>query len=488
MQHTQKRFFLKGIVFFVLLGVFALFIFYVSNRAKHPICKDCNVILISLDTLSANHLPCYGYDRNTAPNLCKFGEENILFENAFSNASWTLPSHVSLFTGLYPSQHKMIDWNNKQNLPRSVPFLPEILQNNGYKTYFYMLVGDPTLPIDLVYYRGINEITNTSKESDWSKGLQHLRSNNNVGQKTFLFLHTYWVHDPYIPTTDKESAYVKDLNNSSYLKIYKEHYFSGTNKCSSGFLVYLKKALEEDMETILKNDTAVYKPMLSMLSDKNRSKQFCNTYEDSDYLTLYYRGYTRSMVNTGGPKMMSHLKDLYDSKIVELDEYLKEVFAYVQNSELKKNTIIIITSDHGEEFGEHGSWAHGTNLFDTSIKVPLIMYVPGLKNKKIAQVAESVDVVPTLLSLLNIKNSYTFAGSDLLMNTLFRTTKCAISQEQRENSGVIRNSEWKLFYKIENNKAIGVKLFNYKKDSQEKNNVIFENDAIVEKLLKNIPK
>jgi len=185
---------------------------------------------------------------------------------------------------------------------------------------------------------------------------------------------------------------------------------------------------------------------------------------------------------------MSHLKDLYDSKIVELDEYLKEVFAYVQNSELKKNTIIIITSDHGEEFGEHGSWAHGTNLFDTSIKVPLIMYVPGLKNKKIAQVAESVDVVPTLLSLLNIKNSYTFAGSDLLMNTLFRTTKCAISQEQRENSGVIRNSEWKLFYKIENNKAIGVKLFNYKKDSQEKNNVIFENDAIVEKLLKNIPK
>ena len=97
-----------------LCGLAFLFILLVSllgnmNRLvsffDKPLCKNCNIILVSLDTLSANHLPCYGYARNTAPNLCTFAENNILFKNAFAKFTRTLPSNVSIFTGQFPSTH-----------------------------------------------------------------------------------------------------------------------------------------------------------------------------------------------------------------------------------------------------------------------------------------------------------------------------------------------------------------------------------------------
>jgi len=107
MKKKTRLLIIKRIIF-VLVIIVSFKIFngasfknlFASKIINQPYCKGCNVILISLDTLSANHLPCYGYERNTAPNLCKFGRENIMFKNAFSNAPWTLPSNVSIFTGL----------------------------------------------------------------------------------------------------------------------------------------------------------------------------------------------------------------------------------------------------------------------------------------------------------------------------------------------------------------------------------------------------
>ncbi len=462
----------------------------INRIVGHSTCKDCNVILISLDTLSANHLPCYGYKRNTAPNLCKFGEDNIMFTNSFSNASSTLPSHVSIFTGTYPNQHK-VEPSERRSLPSSFPFLPEILQKNGYKTYLYMPTNDPNLPIDLVYNRGIDEITYAFHlKIDWTDGLTKLRENNAKGQKTFLFLHTYWVHAPYLLENQQRKIFTEND---------KKFYFSETqeqvNACTSSFIDYLGKSLNQDLETSTFSGSEkqkeqyedLYKELLQSL-ERGTEIQFCNAKEHTELLNPYHAGYYQSLLETNTPENINHLRNLYDSKIVELDEYLKNAFAFIQNSELKKNTIIIVTADHGEEFMEHGHFEHVNNLYDTLLKVPLMMYIPGQKDKKIEQLAQSIDIVPTLLNILKLKSHYTFPGSDLLMKNVANIVKYIAAQDWGSKSGTIRDNEWKLFYQIKDGAPVGVHLFNYKKDPQEKNDVIFINPTIVERLLKNIPK
>lgn len=455
----------------------------VNTIMRPPICKDCNVILISLDTLSANHLPCYGYERNTAPNLCKFGEDNIMFTNAFSNASWTLPSHVSIFTGLYPNQHK-VNIQNVDSLSRSIPFLPEILQQNGYKTYFNMPLNSEFFPIDKVYNRGIDQLIDSDTPQGWVSSLKTLTENNKKGQKTFLFLHTYWVHEPYIPENKKRIIFAKNLNESPYLKIIEDA--KGPDRCNLNFLYFLKKEITAyGKEYPIVIDTPLYIKLMQV-SNKENMSEFCSLYGYSQDIVGYYAPYANSLINTNDAKMMSHMKDLYDSKIFELDEYLQNTLMYVLNSDLKKNTVIVITADHGEEFMEHGLWGHGRQLYDTMTKVPLMIYIPGQKNIKISQAAQSVDIVPTLLNVLKINNSYRFFGSDLFVKDIFNTPKYVFAEEG--GSGVIRDNKWKLFYQIENNNPVGIRLFDFKKDPQEKNDVIFTNNTTLERLLKNIPK
>src|SRR4029078_11710125 len=107
---VQRRNIRITLIAFLILGIVLIAIFLrTSQKLK---CPNCNVILVSVDTLGSNHLPCYGYYRNTAPNLCKFANDNVLFFHSYSNASWTLPSHFSMFTALYPKHHGVNEDND----------------------------------------------------------------------------------------------------------------------------------------------------------------------------------------------------------------------------------------------------------------------------------------------------------------------------------------------------------------------------------------
>jgi arylsulfatase A-like enzyme len=93
--------------------------------------KKPNIILISIDTLRYDHLSCYGYCRTTTPRIDQFSGKSVLYNNAYSTAAWTPPAHASMLTGLYPSQHGVIDQNH---LPPEIPTLAKILRKNGYHT------------------------------------------------------------------------------------------------------------------------------------------------------------------------------------------------------------------------------------------------------------------------------------------------------------------------------------------------------------------
>src|SRR3989338_7371293 len=114
-------------------GFYAVFSGNGSRISGSYNCPGCNVIIISLTNVGAEHLGTYGYYRNTSPNIDEFAGKSIVFENAFSPSSWTLPSGISMFASLYPFSHGVMDRNN-DHLKPEIPTLVDIMQKNGYKT------------------------------------------------------------------------------------------------------------------------------------------------------------------------------------------------------------------------------------------------------------------------------------------------------------------------------------------------------------------
>jgi len=462
----------------------------ISTVLGKPVCKDCNVILISLDTLSANHLPCYGYERNTAPNLCKFGKDNIMFTNMFANANYTLPSHVSIFTGLYPSQHK-VSVPNRDSLSSSIPFLPEILQNNGYKTYFYMSLISSNLPVDRVYNRGIDSLIEGDSPEMWKRGLNTLNENNLLGKKTFLFLHTWWLAFPYIKEGSSGGKFIQNtIINPKLQASTKEG-----SPCTEDFMKFLYKSIKSDLDNNYWDGEKkrvylqIYSDLTNLINTTPQSLgSLCDNDEYLQYSMSYLYNYRMSEVDKTNIEEISYLIDSYDSKIKELDVYIQEVIDFVTTSQLGKNTIIIFTSDHGEEFMEHGAMGHGSNLYDTTLKVPLMMYIPGESNKRITQLSQSVDIVPTLLKILNIPQNFKSSGVDLLspiiipVNTRYGHEDDDYSQQIM---GVVRDNQWKLHYIKNGDRSVPLELYDISKDSQEKQNVIYTNTGVVNRLLKN---
>lgn len=479
----QNRIFL---LLFIAFCVF--FVLFAMIRARlgtnsAPTCKDCNVILISLDTLSANHLPCYGYKRNTAPHLCSFAKKNVMFKNMFANSNTTLPSHVSMFTGLYPSNHK-VNLANVDALSPTLPFLPEILQDNGYLTHFYFTLSDPSnLPVDKVFYKGINTITSIDHPRDWKQGLELLDANNTRGEKTFLFLHSYWTHSPYILEKEGEQAFGSEQGNTTI-----PHSWNALAPCTQQHLSYLKDAIKEDIDNVYwggENDSLyadLYKELSQInIEDPAQRNGICANPRYDFAFTLYSRAYYSYLLRSADSKEAHVITALYDSRIKELDEYIKKTVDHVLNSKLKENTIIIITSDHGEEFMEHGQWEHGKNLYDTSLKVPLILFIPGYGNTEMDIPAQSVDILPTVLQILGIPYPSVTDGKDLFAGYTHDEIYL-VAEKTTDSIKTIRDSRWKLLLNTKSGENIPTELYDITRDANEMNNVIFLHPDVVKKL------
>ena len=175
-------------------------------------CKDCNVILVSLDTLRADHLPCYGYDRNTAPNLCKYAENSYQFNNLYSVAPQTLLVHMSLFTSLYPAVHGVL--NPDSVLANDKVTLAETLKSAGYKTAGFVDGG--YLDASFGYSQGFDNYTNVGYLSSSVPNAYNFMKNNE-DNKFFLFLHTFEIHANDI-NQSKQVYYSPEPYNSAFLR------------------------------------------------------------------------------------------------------------------------------------------------------------------------------------------------------------------------------------------------------------------------------
>ncbi|MCP3927748.1 MAG: sulfatase [Bacteroidetes bacterium] len=461
-----------------------------------------------IDTLRADSLGCYGYNRNTSPNIDLVANNSYLFMDHHTPHTVTLSSFMSIITGLYPFSHGVLDIA-KDTLSSKVKTLAEILKMHGYSTSWFGPLDDPHLDPDVGFGRGFDKIDifgtetySTEKEAVF-KGLRNgtrkvlKEIEMKKDQQFFINFHSYHVHAPYIPSEKYRHKFTKPKQ----LGIIDNY-----GKLDEVTVNKIKKAIESKKGEIY--DILQPRPAAEL----ERSQPFAENYEKSinnilhflkeeeqlyKYETIYSKVYNNSLT-IENQESRDYIRALYDAGIFEFDvKVIGPLIAKLKKLKIYDETMIIICSDHGEEFGEHGFLGHGYNLYKESTHVPLIIKLPYQKEgKKINAMSQTVDILPTILGLLNIAPPYYLQGKDF--SSILQQKGSFIPREyifgQMPYHRSVRNNEWKLqiftgyndlpnFSKEIRELSSGKKeLFNMYRDPAEKHNEIQTHKTIADNL------
>jgi len=312
-KYIQKISFFSLIIL-ILLNI-GLFIEKKINIPTGP-----NFLIIVIDALRPDHLESYGYNRNTAPNITDLAEKGIVFKKAFANSPWTKPSVATIFTGLYPNLHKAISIT--ESLPKQVLTLAEILKNKGYNTYF---LNAGNINIDKIYNftQGFDEniSPNFPVILKYPPQIIHEKMKASIYADKFINLISEKDRRPffaYIHFMDTHTPYnINKYNNNFTNEVAGQ--FLGPGKISSSLIRKLTAANQLQIK-------------------------------DKEYIVA-----------------------LYDGQIRFVDEEIGKIITKLKELNLLNNTVIFITSDHGEEFWEHNGFEHGHTLYNELLQIPLII-------------------------------------------------------------------------------------------------------------------
>lgn len=451
-----------------------------------PPCPGCNIIVINLDTLRADELPCYGYARETTPNLCAFARSNILFSRFYTQSSFTLDSHMSIFTSLYPHSHHMLE-ALKDELNPEIPFLFQTLQNAGYRTVWVGGTSDINLPLNKGFGRGVSEIHDLVSEDDaWESKYQSiLFPKLRDGKPTFIFFHSYAVHAPYFVG---DGPYKFITNTRLQLPLtYKDFYTP-----SAGFYAYMLSRFQERLsssvtkESIARNSTIVNS--LSSALRRNDSTKASIVLEELPWYEKYdlFIGWYWKKVNKNNPDDVAYIQSLYDERIYQLDKQIKPLLDFLSDPEIKRKTIVVILSDNGEDIMEHGDFDHGWNIYNTSTHAPFILSVPRVKNGIYHELAQAVDIYPTLLDLVGVKTKAPMEGVSLVpilqgLGEQHVGERYLVGEHRGDDIVSIRNERWKM-YKNNTPERQYVEFYDLMTDPTEQRNILGRHPDIAHRL------
>jgi arylsulfatase A-like enzyme len=328
-----------------------------------------NIVLISVDTLRPDRLACYGHDRPTSPVMDRLAREGTLFENVVSSTSWTLPAHSAMFTGLVDSVHGCLETDTRLDDSRHT--LAERLASAGYET-----VGIYSGPL-LHPVFGL------------SQGFDHYIDCTGLAQHTMSALQT---------GNKLDNEVVRQASATTI-----------TNPTVSN----------ATRDWLNRNDK---KPFFMFIHMWDVHYLYIppppyDTLFDPDYQgTMDGRNFFAAELDPGMPKAdLEHVLALYDGEIAWTDLFVGYILAELQRLGLDESTVVMLLSDHGEEFYEHGLRGHRLTLFEESIRIPLIVRWPGHvpAGRQLKSQVAMVDIMPTLLDLAGVP-----AGEDVMGRSL----------------------------------------------------------------------
>lgn len=329
----------EAVIRLVTAGGAGAFSFWHAPDFVVPEPRAPNIILISVDTLRPDHLGAYGYGMPVSPVMDALASEGALFKNVYSTASWTLPGHMSMLTGLNGIRHRVLYEDDK--LDPAVLTLADYLRSKGYATR--AVTGAGFVSAGYGFARGFDEYAmNQVEMDDADLAAQAAREavewiDMSADRPFFLFLHTYQVHSPYKSPDDILDQFLRP--DARWRKF--------------------------DINEDLGGRPAIF----TNLGQRNRD----------NILALYDAGIRTTDRDMIGPLLdVLRRKGLYD------------------------RTMIVLTSDHGEEFYEHGGWNHTHSLYDELIKVPLIIKMPQGRHagRLLDPIVRLTDIVPTILDVV----------------------------------------------------------------------------------------
>ncbi len=314
-----------------------------------------NLLVYLIDTLRADHLGCYGYDRPTSPAIDAFARGAVLFEQGRAQSSWTKPAVASMLTGLYPIAHGAEQ--RSQRLPEEVETVAERLSAAGYETALFTTNANITAKFG--FDQGWDEFHYLAR-SRGGRRFQHVSSaeineavfawleRRDRSRPFFLFVHTLDPHDPYQPAEE------------------------------------FRRRLAPGVDV---------------------AAACC--------------GRSTELIDLDREAARARARDaaaLYDAEIAQNDAAFGALVAELARRGLARATAVLLTADHGEEFYDHGGWKHGWTLYEEVLAVPMVLRLPGgaRAGTRSAAPADQIDIAPTLYELAGVETPAALPGRSLL--------------------------------------------------------------------------
>ena len=326
------------------------------------------IILITVDALRADHLKCYGYSKNTSPNIDQFAQDSLLFENCFSHAPETRPSFASILSGFLPHETKI---NESVQLPPAVETLAETLQKQGYKTAavisnYLLLKGEGFEQGFMIY-----DDTMDQREliRNWPERIAQHTTDRAVElieqfhkDRLFMWIHYQDPHGPYTPPQPFADQFQNPDQKPRNLEV--------------------------------------------------------NTSSKGSLLAFSGCGGIPSYQQLGDHRDFYYYLSQYDAEIRYQDEHFKRLIDALKQFGLYDSALIIFSADHGEGMGEHNYFfAHGEYLYRNQVHVPLIIKYGSELTGRRTDFVQHLDILPTILNVLGLKVDPRFRGRDLRRDT-----------------------------------------------------------------------
>ena len=392
-----------------------------------------NLLWIVIDAMRADRVGCYGYHRPTTPNIDRFAESAVRFEQMISPHIPTHPAHTTLFSGLDAFAHQIVAQGGHKQPPSGIRYLPEILREAGY---FTAAVDNIKLWIEPLFEWYIStERWDHDGSKPWrngeevtEKGLRVLNEAASRNQPFLLFLHYWDPHTPYLPPPPFDRMFYEG-------------------------------------------------------DEKHPSNRSMDPVWESPWFKRYFEEWIPGVTD------IEFVKAQYDASIAYSDHCVGIVLDQLRRIGRWEDTVIIVQADHGEELDDHGMWFDHHGLYETNVRVPFLIRFPGdiHAGKSINGLTTLLDIAPTILKALEIP-PLKLPGANLqsiLQSGDRNTTDSVYLTEctwQRKHA--LRTERWKLIEALEPDLygSPTLELYDLLSDPEEKRNVASENPEVVKSL------